>query len=107
MEIQTLDDRVITQCRSCHADIVWTITEKGKRMPIDAYPVDEGNIRFIPGRPAHSVVAPHSLLDELDPADNGDRFLSHFVTCPHADQWRGGQPAPNTPGPVTHRTMRR
>ena len=29
------------QCGSCHAPVVWAITEKGKRMPVDAEPVEE------------------------------------------------------------------
>lgn len=26
-------------CRTCHASILWTRTERGKRMPLDAAPI--------------------------------------------------------------------
>ena len=29
----------LSECRSCHAPIVWTTTSNGKRMPVDADPI--------------------------------------------------------------------
>ncbi len=34
-------------CRSCGAPVYWTETEKGKRMPVDREPGDDGNIVLI------------------------------------------------------------
>jgi len=42
----------IARCRSCDKQVLWCITPKGKRMPVDR----DG--------------------------------VSHFATCPAADQWR-------------------
>ena len=49
----------VQQCRSCGADVIWIITEAGKRMPVDAAP------GLIPGE-----------------------HTSHFATCPQANDWR-------------------
>lgn len=46
------------QCRSCGEHIVWCITAKGKKMPIDV------------------------------PVVEGEPTTSHFATCPDADKWR-------------------
>jgi hypothetical protein len=107
METTTIEGRVCAHCRSCEALIVWTLTEKGKRMPVDAEPVAGGNLRLDHERPVHSFVVEPSLLDELDTTDDGKRYVSHFSTCPDAATWRNGEPAPNTPGPEKYRTMHR
>lgn len=73
-------------CRSCGAAIVWTLTQKGKRMPVDAEPVSNG--KFV-------------LEDEEDDEKRravyigekggygGERYSSHFGTCPHAAEHSG------------------
>lgn len=117
-----MTDLPITHCRSCEAEIIWTITEAGKRMCIDARPVNDGKaaLRLFPatdssinplghplaGRVAH-VKSVGATKDLFDQTDTGDRYVSHFATCPQADQWRGGEPSPATPGPTRHRTMHR
>lgn len=55
----------VSECRTCHADIVWLKTEAGKNMPVDADTVDEGDTLF----------------------DN-DKHVSHFATCVDADKHR-------------------
>lgn len=79
----------VANCRSCGSEIVWTVTHKGKRMPVDAKPVWDGNIRLrIEGE---RVVAEYpgkghpSLLD-----DDRPRYVSHFATCDFADEHRRG-----------------
>lgn len=95
-------------CASCQAPIIWTLTERGKRMPVNAVPVDSGNIRLDLRRPVHSFVVPvGELFTEPIPNDDGLRYTSHFADCPDADLWRNGRPAPDTPGPTIHRTMHR
>jgi|SRR6185436_782509 hypothetical protein len=95
-------------CASCQAPIIWTLTERGKRMPVNAEPVDGGNIRLDMRRPVHSFVVPvGEMFSEDIPGDDGLRYTSHFASCPEADLWRNGRPAPNTPGPDIHRTMHR
>jgi hypothetical protein len=46
-------------------------------MPLDAKPVDGGNIRIVGG------------MADVGAPGSGDR-VSHFATCPQASQWRGG-----------------
>lgn len=67
------------QCSSCGAPIIWAMSERRKRMPMDAEP---------------TVLAPGQY--KLRENDDGsvDAYLvrrvwvSHFATCPNADQHR-------------------
>ena len=58
-------ERRIVRCRGCNAKIIWFKTEAGKNMPVDADTVEADD-------------------DELDL----DRHISHFSTCPKANQFR-------------------
>ena len=74
-------------CKSCGAAIVWTVTHKGRPMPVDAEPVENGNVRL--RRDGDDLVAEypgkeHPSLFE----DDGLRYVSHFSTCPESKQWR-------------------
>ena len=74
-------------CKSCGAPITWTVTHKGKRMPVDAEPVENGNITL--RRDGDEVIAEypgkeHPSLFE----DEGARYVSHFSTCPERAEWR-------------------
>jgi hypothetical protein len=60
-------ERRITRCRSCNAKIIWFKTEAGKNMPVDA-----------------DTVEPDDDVEELDLS----RHVSHFATCPNANQHR-------------------
>lgn len=65
-------------CRSCGNPIIWTVTANGKKMPVDRDPVG-GTFVLV--------------YDELDPSTaprslSEDVHLSHFATCPNADQHR-------------------
>lgn len=81
----------VDECRSCKAKIVWAVTEQGKSMPVDAEPVEGGNVYFV-GSPGSLVVRvlsdPQPTLDEQTDSADGLRYLSHFATCPQADRWR-------------------
>lgn len=61
-------ERRITRCRSCRAKIIWFKTDAGKNMPVDADTVEADD-------------------DELDLS----RHVSHFATCPNANQHRRRQ----------------
>jgi hypothetical protein len=76
------------RCRSCGAPIRWAVTVNGKRMPVDDQPVPDGNLVLSDPTPgAYAPVAaafdPQQLL-----IDDPPRFVSHFATCPQADQYR-------------------
>lgn len=66
-------------CSSCGAPIRWALSEKSKRIPLDAAPVEDGNIILEDG------IARYITLTDAVP------FLlykSHFATCVNADQHR-------------------
>lgn len=80
----------MSECRSCHQPIEWVIVAKsGKRMPIDPDPVEGGNIAKLPddddetGAARVEYVAPGGML-----VDDRPVYVSHFATCPQADQHR-------------------
>lgn len=71
-------------CGSCAAPIIWTRTERGKNMPVDADPViatrgfrleEEGAV----------VLAKFTARPEL----HEKLYVAHWATCPDADQHRG------------------
>jgi hypothetical protein len=76
----------MARCRSCGAEVIWAVTASGKRMPVDADPVPEGNVLLADDGDGtvHASVMPEAqaLLTE-EPMR-----LSHFVTCPQADEHR-------------------
>lgn len=74
-------------CRSCGAPLIWGVTAQGKRMPVDAMP--QKRITLEPARPGHEDLPPL--------AEVVDTYVSHFATCPNADQHR--KKAPAQPGP--------
>jgi len=66
------------ECRSCHAPILWSMTPKGKRIPLDPEPVDRGNIDI-----GEDGIARVALVET-----GKMRHVSHFTTCPDAPQHR-------------------
>ncbi len=67
----------LSYCRSCWAPVLWCKTLSGKRMPVDAKPVADGDLGIsntgVTGRNVH----------------NGpNRYTSHFSTCPNASSHR-------------------
>lgn len=54
----------------------------GKKMPMDAVPVDDGRWRFVDGKVRLIVPGGENMSeDEL-------RYSAHWETCPDADDWR-------------------
>lgn len=72
------------RCRDCPAEIVWATTALGKRMPVDADPHPEGNVRLIP-QPGAAPTAVTLRIDDLRSAlaAGAELYRSHFVTCPN------------------------
>jgi hypothetical protein len=88
LEIAPKPPRLST-CRSCRRSIIWVRTERGKKMPLDADPVED------------QTVANLFVLRERERYDDGplaiaawglvgteDHYVSHFATCPDADDHR-------------------
>jgi hypothetical protein len=72
-------------CRSCKALVLWCITDKGKRQPVDAKPTEAGNLLI----ERRGTVLYARLAGLFDPP--GERFMPHHATCPQADEWRAKQ----------------
>jgi hypothetical protein len=72
------------KCRSCGAPIVWAETVKGRRIPIDAQPAHDGNIR-LEDRGQFVPPLAHVLTGQIE---NTQRWRSHFASCPNAAQHR-------------------
>ena len=78
-------------CRSCLAPITWAISVHGRPIPIDAEPVEGGNLVLVDGthdtdrgaEPVTIARRPDALLEPDLP-----RYVAHFTTCPNADEHR-------------------
>lgn len=84
METQTYPTK---QCKSCGASIIWTTTSAGRHMPVDADPVENGNIvlRQAGGEVMANVLRPWLRVE-------GERYhKTHFATCPQAPHHRRKQ----------------
>ncbi|UVT24951.1 hypothetical protein NXT08_22380 [Rhodococcus pyridinivorans] len=78
----------ITRCGTCRADIVWASTEKGNAIPVEPASTPNGNLMLstVAGVRLAAVVK-GSRRDALAAA-GVPLYLSHFVSCPQASQWR-------------------
>lgn len=78
-------------CRTCEAPIVWALTAKGKDIPVDEKPVDDGNLVLVDDtietdrgpQKVKRARSPDALLEAGLP-----RYKSHFATCPDAEEHR-------------------
>jgi len=69
---------VSATCKSCGAPIRWAKTAQGKRMPLNPAPDPRGRL----------ALDATGLIVQGELAAAGDRYTSHFATCPHAAQHR-------------------
>lgn len=77
----------MARCNSCGAGIRWITTFSGKKMPVDDHPIffsEGGSGLFVTdnGAVIHGTECPKGQVN----ARVG--YISHFVTCPNADQYR-------------------
>lgn len=79
----------VKACGSCGHPVIWTVTHNGKRMPVDAEPVEGGNVRLRGEADGERVIAeyPGKEAPSLF-GDDRERYVSHFATCPQAQSWR-------------------
>jgi len=78
-------DQPRDRCRSCKKPIMWAVTEKGHRIPIDPEPCTDGNILL---RARGHFVPPLAIVRFAIPVEETARFKSHFATCPQSSSWR-------------------
>lgn len=79
-------------CRSCGAAVRWELTPAGKRMPLDPEPSPQGNVAIYGGPAMVAVALTADQLAAHNVAIDGPLYLSHFATCPNADQHRKKKP---------------
>lgn len=74
-------------CRSCQAAIIWCQSERGKTMPVDAEPSEDGTLviqpALLPGDPPRAL-----YVGRRKPGERDARHRAHFATCPQASHWR-------------------
>lgn len=76
---------LMTKCRSCDAEVVWAKTQAGRKMPLDAQPVEGwSDLRGL------FVLRDGVALGAVTAAPRAGEpvYRSHFATCPHANQHR-------------------
>ena len=83
----------MSRCASCSAEIVWCRTKTGRRIPVNVDPVLVGNITVddygglteLIGGSEPPITVHWASTGSLD---GRPRYVSHFATCPNADQHR-------------------
>lgn len=81
----------MSACGSCGAEVVWAVTTTGKRMPVDAAPVDGGNVLLSPASSPGQAPTATVVGKQVQPSlfgDDAPRYVSHFATCPNSAQHR-------------------
>lgn len=72
----------MTSCKSCGATIRWVkMAGSGKSMPLDDVPSTEGTVAVERG-------VAHVLSGLAIVAYDGPLFVSHFASCPQANEHR-------------------
>jgi len=66
----------MSRCKTCGQSIQWAVTEAGKKVPLDHPPEN----RF--------VKTNRHLPDQELHVRMTETYISHFATCPQADQHR-------------------
>jgi hypothetical protein len=91
-ELQPKILQAMKGCRSCGAPVFMAVTTNGKRMPVDTLPKPEGRFtirRDEMGNFVATYIDRHTLgMLEQHPDGKPDAYVSHFATCPNADQHR-------------------
>lgn len=79
----------MTECRSCRAVIDWALLPTGKRIPVDRASAGDpaGNLAVVR---LNGELHARYLRDGQQPEGSEKRGISHFATCPDADQHRKG-----------------
>ncbi len=71
-------------CRGCGAQILWTITTKGKSMPCNPEV-----IFFTPGCGNETFVTPQGKVVRGKRSKDGQAgYISHFATCPQSKRFK-------------------
>ncbi len=71
----------MAKCRTCGAEIVWKKTAAGRNVPLD---------------PPEKRYVENTTSIHRGQVEMRDTWLSHFATCPQADEHRKGKPLPGS-----------
>jgi len=73
--------RRTVQCRYCPEQVIWTLTERGARMPVDPNPSPKGSF-LLKDR--------NGFIEAVYMGQGGSKplYISHFATCAGADRAR-------------------
>lgn len=78
----------MTKCRSCGAAIFWAVSVNSKLMPIDAEPVQDGNVLVNISRSNPDKKTCVVLKHGVEKPKDRRLFRSHYQTCPNAKAHR-------------------
>lgn len=73
---------LMSRCRSCGAEVIWTTTVRGQKHPLDAVPVLDGPWVIRPSESGDRLVQWSEVQDPSEP-----RYTSHFATCRDSKEW--------------------
>lgn len=74
----------LAHCSGCDAPIIWTVTSKGKAMPVDADPATVGRGFRLEEHDGDEIRA----VFTADPEPGEKLYVSHFASCPQANVFR-------------------
>ena len=78
----------MSRCRSCGAPMLWSLTERGRRMPLDPDPYTGDDPRGLFVLRTDGERAPLAIAVPPDAFPGEPLYRSHFTTCPQHDEWR-------------------
>ncbi len=74
-----------SQCRACSAPMLWCVwPSSGKKMPVDAAPVADGNIVITIHGGTGGELRCEKYRENEPTHQNRNRYTSHFATCPES-----------------------
>lgn len=68
-------------CKSCGAPVLWCMSQHNRAMPVDVEKVYGGNIELVTELEGITALV-------VKPAGDVERWVSHFSSCPQADEHR-------------------
>lgn len=77
-----------SRCRSCDAPLLWALTERGRRMPLDPEPYAGDDPRGLFVLRHRDRPVPTALAATPDAFPGERLYRSHFATCPNSRQHR-------------------
>jgi len=83
------------ECKGCRALMIWTTTDKGKKLPLNAEPDPKGTYTI--DVTYHGGASPtyHAVFVGLMNSEEfkGKRYVPHWTTCPERAQFGKKRPA--------------